>query len=46
MAYVFWFLFGALSGITIFITTICCIAGGNYSRQEEEELRKKHDRKL
>lgn len=36
----FWFLFGALTGVTTLIVIVCCIAAGKYDRAEEEEMMK------
>jgi len=35
---IFWFMFGALTGVTTFVVIVCCIADGRYDRAEDEEM--------
>ena len=40
---IFWFIAGAISGVTVLMVVVCCVAAGDYDRAEEEEVMK-HER--
>ena len=41
---IFCFIAGAISGVTVLMVVVCCVAAGDYDRAEEEEMRRIHER--